>query len=69
MLPSPVVYERGMRRTGPLNERLNVPVRPELLEALDEWRRQQRDLPNRAEAVRRLLEQALGIAEDGAPSS
>jgi metal-responsive CopG/Arc/MetJ family transcriptional regulator len=36
-----------------------MPLR--LVEAVDEWRRQQRDIPNRAEAIRRLVEQSLGI--------
>jgi hypothetical protein len=36
-------------------------------EAVVEWRRRQPDLPTKAEAVRRLLEQALGLndGEDG----
>lgn len=36
-----------------------------LVEAIDEWRRQQRDLPNRAEAIRRLVEQSLGLIDEG----
>jgi len=32
---------------------------PSLLTRVDNWRRKQADLPSRAEAVRRLLEQAL----------
>jgi metal-responsive CopG/Arc/MetJ family transcriptional regulator len=35
-----------------------------LVDAIDEWRRQQRDIPNRAEAIRRLVVQALGIEEE-----
>jgi hypothetical protein len=31
----------------------------EFLEKLDDWRRQQPDLPSRTEALRRLVEQAL----------
>jgi hypothetical protein len=30
------------------------------LQALDSWRREQLDLPSRAEAIRRLVDQALG---------
>lgn len=45
-------------------EKTGTPVftrlQDELLERLDEWRRLQADLPNRAEAIRRLLDQALG---------
>ena len=34
----------------------------EWLQNLDEWRRQQPDLPTRAEAIRRLVETALAHA-------
>jgi hypothetical protein len=33
--------------------------------ALDEWRRQQPDLPSRAEALRRLVRMALDAAKGG----
>ena len=45
-------------------ERVNVPMETELLRQLDEWRRNQPDLPNRAEAIRRLLRQSLGTPKD-----
>jgi metal-responsive CopG/Arc/MetJ family transcriptional regulator len=32
---------------------------PEFLARLDQWRRQQPDLPNRSEAIRRLVEAAI----------
>ncbi len=32
----------------------------ELRELIDDWRREQADLPSRSEAIRRLLELALG---------
>jgi hypothetical protein len=35
-------------------------VNDEWLKALDDWRRQQPDIPSRAEAVRRLVEKGLG---------
>jgi hypothetical protein len=35
-------------------------VSPEWLATIDDWRRQQPDLPSRAEAIRRLVEKALG---------
>ena len=41
-------------------ERFAMFMSPELIAAVDEWRRKQPDLPSRAEAVRRLLQQALG---------
>jgi hypothetical protein len=31
----------------------------ELVEQIDEWRRVQKDIPNRAEAIRRLVEKGL----------
>lgn len=34
-------------------------VQPELLKRLDDWRREQPDLPSRPEALRRLAERAL----------
>jgi hypothetical protein len=38
-------------------------VNQAFLDAVDEWRRGQPDLPGRAEAVRRLVEQALEKSE------
>jgi hypothetical protein len=35
-------------------------IQPELLKLLDDWRREQPDVPTRPEALRRLAEQALG---------
>jgi metal-responsive CopG/Arc/MetJ family transcriptional regulator len=54
-----------MRRTEPLGQRINVPMNQRLVDAIDEWRRLQRDIPNRAEAIRRLVEQSLGLRQDG----
>lgn len=36
-----------------------VRLQPELAAPLDDWRRQQQDLPSRAEAIRRLVELGL----------
>jgi hypothetical protein len=36
---------------------------PELLQRITHWRRQQRDLPSEAEAIRRLLERGLDAEE------
>jgi hypothetical protein len=38
-----------------------VRLQPHLAECLDDWRRRQPDLPSRAEALRRLAEQALEL--------
>jgi hypothetical protein len=40
-------------------ELIGVRLQPEPLAAVDRWRRRQEDLPSRAEAIRRLVEQAL----------
>lgn len=45
-------------------ERLNLTVEPEFIRLLDDWRRQQPDIPSRAEALRRTSLKTL-IAELG----
>jgi hypothetical protein len=45
--------------TEALSERLNLSVSKTLLRAIDDWRRVQPDIPARAEAARRLIEQGL----------
>ena len=42
------------------SEAVNVRLERSFLSVLDNWRRNQADLPSRPEAIRRLLEQALG---------
>lgn len=42
-----------------------VRVQPELAGQLDDWRRLQPDLPSRAEAIRRLVEQSLQAKSKG----
>lgn len=37
----------------------NIPMPDSLVEAVDRWRAQQPGIPNRSEAIRRLLEIAL----------
>jgi hypothetical protein len=44
-------------------EPVMVRLQPELAAPLDDWRRQQQDLPSRAEAIRRLVE--LGLKAKG----
>jgi metal-responsive CopG/Arc/MetJ family transcriptional regulator len=36
--------------------RLEIRTSPHLLKIVDDWRRKQEDLPNRSEAIRRLVE-------------
>lgn len=40
-------------------KRFEMLAPPEWLKAVDDWRREQADLPTRAEAIRRLVETAL----------
>jgi hypothetical protein len=40
-------------------ERFQMRVSPSFLKLIDDWRRKQPDLPSRAEAIRRLVEQAI----------
>lgn len=42
-----------------LTERFEMRLTKALIEQIDEWRRQQPDLPPRAEAIRRLIELGL----------
>jgi len=50
-----------MARGKTTGELIGVRCRAELVDAIDEWRRKQPDLPNRPEAMRRLIEQALKL--------
>jgi hypothetical protein len=40
-------------------ELVGVRIQPEMAKLLDDWRRQQEDLPGRPEAMRRLVEVGL----------
>jgi hypothetical protein len=48
-----------------MNDELSIPVMvrlsPDQAECLDEWRRKQKDLPGRPEAIRRLLDEKLNF--------
>lgn len=43
----------------PKTERFEMRLDPEMIERIDRWRREQPDLPGRAEAIRRLVDKAL----------
>jgi hypothetical protein len=58
---------RGRPATG-TNPAIGVRLPPDLLEALDRWRREQADPPGRPEAIRRLIEAGLA-AKPIAPGS
>lgn len=47
------------------SEAVNLRVPRDLVDALDEYRRQQQDLPNRQEAIRRILRDALALEPEG----
>jgi hypothetical protein len=52
-----------------INDRpFQMRVSEEFLRKLDEWRRQQPDIPSRAESIRRLIEMGMKMPKHGAPS-
>jgi hypothetical protein len=53
----------------PLDQRLQLVISKGQIGTVDEWRRQQPDLPSRSEAIRRLIELGLGKAPVSAPPS
>jgi len=53
----------------PKTERFEMRLELEMIARIDEWRRAQTDLPARAEAIRRLIEQSLAGATDLRPRS
>ena len=52
----------------PKTERFEMRAPADLLRSVDDWRRQQPDLPSRSEAIRRLIEAGLKTSH-GTPSS
>ena len=49
-----------MARPKSDTEAMNLRLSREVLEALDDMRREEKDLPNRQEMVRRILVEAIG---------
>ena len=45
--------------------RLEVRVSPQTAAALNEWRRRQPDMPNKSEAIRRLIDAGLRAETNG----
>jgi metal-responsive CopG/Arc/MetJ family transcriptional regulator len=45
--------------------RFFMKISPEFLARLDDWRRRQPDLPNRSEAIRRLVEAGMAATKQG----
>lgn len=54
-----MVRIRRMPKNDPM-QRFEMKAPAEWLSRVDEWRRTQPDIPARAEAIRRLVEKALG---------
>jgi metal-responsive CopG/Arc/MetJ family transcriptional regulator len=52
-----------MKKQDQRFERFDMKVPPGFLERLDQWRRKQPDLPNRSEAVRRLVETGIAASK------
>jgi hypothetical protein len=50
---------RGRPKTTGIGTQIGMRWHMAILEAIDEWRRLQPDLPSRPEAIRRLVEQGL----------
>jgi hypothetical protein len=56
------------RREAKMTELVAVRLKPETAQVLDAWRRDQLDLPNRAEAIRRLMVKGLEAERAEKPS-
>src|SRR5258707_1352976 len=61
-------YNTDMEGAAPKTERFEMRAPTDLLRAVDDWRRQQPDLPSRSEAIRRLIEAGLSKASTATPS-
>jgi hypothetical protein len=60
MIPSSEIMKSAKKSRAPeTGAPVLVRFQPKPLETIDEWRRKQPDLPSRAEAIRRLVDQAL----------
>jgi len=49
----------------PLDQRIQLVISRGQVREIDEWRRQQPDLPSRSEAIRRLIEAGLNAVNGG----
>ena len=53
------IAKSAKKRPDATGDAVLVRLQPELAKPLDDWRRQQEDLPGRPEAIRRLVEIGL----------
>jgi metal-responsive CopG/Arc/MetJ family transcriptional regulator len=51
----------------PLDQRIQLVISRGQVREIDEWRRQQPDLPSRSEAIRRLIEAGLNAEMSNGP--
>jgi hypothetical protein len=56
-----------MKRKDKLDQRVPVPMSAAQVAEIDEWRAQQRPIPTRAEAIRRLVDERLKSQKEPAP--
>lgn len=56
-----------MKEEEKLNQRLQIVASKKIVVAIDEWRREQYDLPSRSEAIRRLVEKGLKYSQHEKP--
>lgn len=47
------------------HERHQIIIATELMRRIDDWRRKQPEIPNKSEAIRKLVEIALAVEEGG----
>jgi metal-responsive CopG/Arc/MetJ family transcriptional regulator len=45
-------------------KRIEIKVPPEFVDLIDDWRRKQKEIPNRSEAIRQLCEKAIRDEQD-----
>jgi metal-responsive CopG/Arc/MetJ family transcriptional regulator len=60
-------FQHCNRATPMSRKAIHARVEEPLIERLDNWRRQQSIIPPRAEAIRELIEQALGESGKATP--
>lgn len=53
--------KKSKKRAPTAGDLVGVRVQPAMARQLDDWRRKQEDLPNRPEAIRRLVELGLKV--------
>jgi hypothetical protein len=63
----PVRYPPAMAKDEKMTEPVLVRLKPSMAQLVDAWRRDQVDLPTRAEAIRRLAAMALKDLQEKPP--